>query len=62
MSSSNDKRVRELNQLKLALTTFALHLDAFEERTHGLLRSIGRPGDDGLPGRGSRKGGAFAGQ
>jgi hypothetical protein len=59
MSSSNDLRVRELNRLKLALATFALHLDAFEERTHGLLRSIDGPRDDG---RGPQKGGVLASQ
>jgi hypothetical protein len=62
MSSSNDLRVRELNRLKLALATFALHLDAFEERTHGLLRLIARPRDDGPSGRGHKKGGNRANQ
>jgi hypothetical protein len=68
MSSSNDLRARELNRLKLALATFALQLDAFEERTHGLLRTIGPLSDDSLRGHGyqkgygSQKGGTFAGQ
>jgi hypothetical protein len=47
MSSSNDPRVKELNRLKLAMATFALHLDTFEVRAHGVLLSIGQPGDDG---------------
>jgi len=62
MSSSNDLRVRELNRLKLALATFALHLDAFEARTLGLLHSVGRPKDEDLPGHRLRKGGTHAGQ
>jgi hypothetical protein len=62
MSSSNDLRVRELTQLKLALATFALHLDAFEERTHGVLRSIGRSRDNALPGRRPERGDALASQ
>jgi hypothetical protein len=61
MSASNDPRVRELNRLKLAMATFALQLDAFEVRTHGLLLSISRPGDDG-PGHGRRKEGEVGGQ
>ena len=59
MSTSSELRVRELNRLKLALATFALHLDAFEERTHGLLRSFDRLQADELPGR---KGDAHASQ
>jgi hypothetical protein len=67
MSTSNDLRVRELNRLKLALATFALRLNAFEERTHGVLRSIDRSRDDKLPGhrlpgRGSERGGTLASQ
>jgi hypothetical protein len=62
MSSSNDLRVRELNRLKLALATFALHLNAFEERTHGVLRSIDQSRDDRLPGREPERGGTIAGQ
>lgn len=56
MSSSNDLRARELNRLKLALATFALHLDAFEERTHGMLRSMGRSQDGSLSVGAPRKG------
>jgi hypothetical protein len=62
MSSSNDPRARELTRLKLALATFARQLDAFEQRAHGLLRSIGQPEDDGPPSRGSLKGEKLAGQ
>jgi hypothetical protein len=62
MSSSNDVRVRELNRLKLALATFALHLNAFEERTHGVLRSMDQSKDDRLPGRGPERGGTLASQ
>jgi hypothetical protein len=54
MSTSNDLRVRELNRLKLAMATFALQLDTFEVRAHGVMLSIGRPGEDG-PGHGRRK-------
>ena len=62
MNSSNDLRVRELNRLKLALATFALHLDVFEEQTHGLLRSIARSKEDGPPGHGPKKGSTRASQ
>jgi hypothetical protein len=62
MSSSNDLRDRELNRLKLALATFALHLDAFEERTHGLLHSIGQSRDGRLLRPGPEIGGTRAGQ
>jgi hypothetical protein len=48
MSSSNDPRVRELTRLKLALATFALQLDTFEVRAHGVLSSIGQSADDAL--------------
>ena len=47
MNSWNDPRARELKRLQLALTTFALQLDAFELRTDSVLRSIGRSADDG---------------
>ena len=62
MSSSNDLRDRELKRLKLALATFALQLDTFEEQTHGVLRSIGQPRTDGQPGRGPQMGGRRVGQ
>jgi hypothetical protein len=54
MSTSSDPRVRELNRLKLAMATFALQLDTFEVRAHGVMLSIGRPNEDG-PGHGRRK-------
>jgi hypothetical protein len=47
MNSWNDPRARELKQLQLALATFALQLDAFELQTDSVLRSIGRPRDNG---------------
>jgi hypothetical protein len=34
-----DPRSDELNNLKLALATFALHLDAFEARVEGSVRT-----------------------
>ena len=41
----DDARAEELEHLKLALATFALQLDAFEMRTHGLLLTAGKPGN-----------------
>jgi hypothetical protein len=41
MNSWNDPRAGELNRLQLALTTFALQLDAFELQTDEVLRAIG---------------------
>ena len=55
MISSIDPRVRELTRLKLALATFALQLDTFELRAHGVLSSIGQSADDAL-GHEPRKG------
>ena len=46
MSSWNDPRARELNRLQLALTTFALQLDAFELQADKVLRSMGRSMDN----------------
>jgi hypothetical protein len=37
MSSARDARAEELEQLRLALATFSLQLDAFEMRTKELL-------------------------
>jgi hypothetical protein len=54
MSTSRDPRVRELNRLKLAMATFALQLDTFEVRAHGVILSIARPIEDG-PGHGRRR-------
>jgi hypothetical protein len=61
MSGANDPRVRELRALKLALAIFALQLDAFEQRAHGVLLSIGRAKDDGRNHR-PQKGTKIAGQ
>jgi len=65
MSSEVDPRAEELGQLKLALATFALHLDAFEMRTHEVLHAVGKPGND-LPlfniSRTLRKDGVIGGQ
>jgi hypothetical protein len=44
-----------LTRLKLALATFALQLDTFEVRAHGVLSSIGQSVDDAL-GHEARKG------
>jgi hypothetical protein len=65
MSSPIDPRVKELARLKLALATFALQLDTFEVRAHGVLSSIGQSADDVLghePRKGGKKGGKIAGQ
>jgi hypothetical protein len=43
MKIANERRVEELKQLKVALATFALQLDAFEMRTHEVLLAAGRP-------------------
>ena len=48
--------------ISLALATFALHLNAFEERTHGVLRSIDQSRYDGLPGQEPARGGTIASQ
>ena len=61
MISSIDPRLRELTRLKLALATFALQLDTFELRAHGVLSSIGQSADDAL-GHEPRKGDKIAGQ
>lgn len=44
MNHGDDARAEELGHLKLALATFALQLDAFEMRTHGLL-AAGKSGN-----------------
>jgi hypothetical protein len=44
MKPSDDARIEELNNLRLALATFVLQLDAFEMRTHNGLRMISKPG------------------
>ncbi|HLX18241.1 MAG TPA: hypothetical protein VKS24_23880 [Bradyrhizobium sp.] len=62
---SDDPRTEELGQLKLALATFALHLEAFEIRTHEVLHAVGRLGND-VPranvGRGLQEDDAIGGQ
>ena len=65
MNGEDDARGEELKHLKLALATFALQLDAFERRTHGLLLAVGKPGNFFPPpnsGRGPRKDGLTGGQ
>ena len=44
MKHGDDARTEELNNLRLALATFVLHLDAFEMRTHAGLPTVGKPG------------------
>jgi hypothetical protein len=47
--SNQDPRLRELSNLKLALATFALHLDAFEARVKPLranMKSAATPQPD----------------
>lgn len=61
MNSWNDPRAGELKRLQLALATFALQLDAFELQADDVLRSIGRPSDDGY-GREFAEGGKIARQ
>lgn len=65
MNHGDDARAEELGHLKLALATFALQLDAFEMRTHGLLLAVGKPGNPVPPpdrGGGPRKDDLIAGQ
>ena len=61
----DDARAEELEHLKLALATFAVQLDAFEMRTHGLLLAVGEPGNP-VPardrGRGPQKDDLIGGQ
>jgi hypothetical protein len=45
----DDARVAELNNLRLALATFALQLDAFELRARGLLKTGMKPAIADLP-------------
>jgi hypothetical protein len=53
MGQGEDARAEELGQLKLALATFALRLDAFEMRAHEVLLMVGRPSNSvGHPGSG----------
>jgi hypothetical protein len=43
MNHRDDARTEELNNLRLALATFVLQLDAFEMRTHGGLPRVNKP-------------------
>ena len=42
MGHGKDPRAEELHNLRVALATFALQLDAFEMRANGALRVAGR--------------------
>jgi hypothetical protein len=53
----DDPRTKELGHLKLAMATFALHLDAFEMLTQEVMLSIGKPDYDLLPADVDRKSG-----
>ena len=58
MSKLDDPRARELGHLKVALATFALHLDAFEMQAQDVMISIARQRDRAPPveiGRNPRK-------
>ena len=61
MNREDDSRSEQLGQLKLALATFALYLDAFEMRTHEVLLSVGKPVQQANS-RGPRKDGLIGGQ
>jgi hypothetical protein len=65
MKHGDDARIEELNNLRLALATFVLHLDAFEMRTHAGFLTASKPGKP-VPrtegGRGSRKDKMIGGQ
>jgi hypothetical protein len=43
MKHGDDARIEESNNLRLALATFALQLDAFEARTQEGSPAVGRP-------------------
>ncbi len=43
MNHADDARIRELNNLRLALATFVLQLDAFEMRNHEGLPRVSKP-------------------
>ena len=46
MKPGDERRSEELGHLKLALATFALQLDAFEQRTHEVLLAVEKPVTD----------------
>ena len=43
VNHEDDARTKELNNLRLALATFVLHLDAFEMREHEGLPGVSKP-------------------
>jgi hypothetical protein len=50
MSAAGDARAQERDQLKLALATFALQLDAFEMRTRDVVQTASQsPDKSGRP-------------
>ena len=49
MELGDERRTEELGHLKLALTTFALQLDAFELRTHEVLLAVEEPVTENPP-------------
>jgi hypothetical protein len=53
MSHSKDARAEELDNLRLALATFALQLDAFEMRASDALLAARREASIAVPRRGS---------
>jgi hypothetical protein len=65
MKHGDDARIEELNNLRLALATFVLHLDAFEMQTHEGFLTASKPGKP-VPrsegDRGSRKDKMIGGQ
>jgi hypothetical protein len=48
MKPGDERRTEELGHLKLALATFALQLDAFEQRTHEVLLAVEQPTESPL--------------
>jgi hypothetical protein len=57
MSHSKDARAEELDNLRLALATFALQLDAFEMRASDALLAARREVSIAVPRRGSLRDG-----
>jgi hypothetical protein len=49
MSHGRDARAEELDNLRLALATFALQLDAFEIRASGALLAARREASNAVP-------------
>jgi hypothetical protein len=50
MKHGDNARIEESNNLRLALATFALQLDAFEVRTQKGSPAVNRPGKPVTPG------------